>query len=255
MCTCTIIAHIIAVALANAGVNRGRTPIRGRNWRISGAPFVDGGAGFAHVFVTASFACGGTESLDITAGETKSPTKNMPRVVRVIFWRILLFYILSILMISLNAIKSLYDDLAVSIVFGEVGSNVAASFMNTVILTSVLSAGNYAYAGTCILYPLSTSSPRLAPRSFSHTTSYNVPLRVLLGTASISALCFASSSVGSWMLLGWLQNIVKVMNQNMYWPLLTTQIAWLCISIASWRFRKAWIAQGRPLSEMKYRAG
>ncbi|EJC99889.1 uncharacterized protein FOMMEDRAFT_142721 [Fomitiporia mediterranea MF3/22] len=249
----TIIVFIITGALVNAGVNREHTPIRGRNWRIPGAPFVDGGAGFARVFVTASFAYGGTESLAITAGETKNPTKSMPRVVRVVFWRILLFYVLSILMIGLN-VPYTYPNLSnrstttspFTIVFREAGSNVAASFMNTVILSSVLSAGNHAlYAGTRILYSLSTSSPRLAPGFFSHTTSNGVPLRALLGTASISALCFASSFVGSGVLWGWLQNIVGVSNQ----------IAWLSIGIASWRFRQAWIAQGRPLSEMKYRAG
>lgn len=32
------------------------------------------------------------------------------------------------------------------------------------------------------------------------------------------------------------------------------QIAWLSIGLASMRFRQAWIAQGRPLSELKFRA-
>jgi hypothetical protein len=30
---------------------------------------------------------GGTESLGITAGETENPAKNMPRVVKFVFWR------------------------------------------------------------------------------------------------------------------------------------------------------------------------
>jgi amino acid permease len=30
---------------------------------------------------------GGTESLGITAGETKNPSKNMPRIVKLVFWR------------------------------------------------------------------------------------------------------------------------------------------------------------------------
>ncbi|KAL5536239.1 ALP1_1 [Sanghuangporus sanghuang] len=248
----TVVLFIIVGALVNAGVNRQHTPIGTRYWHIPGAPFVDGIAGFARVFVTASFAYGGTESLAITAGETKNPTKNMPRIVRVVFWRILLFYIFSILMIGLNVPYD-YPNLSnrstttspFTIVFREAGSNVAASFMNTVILTSVLSAGNHAlYAGTRILYSLSTSSPALAPRFFSQTTSRGVPLRALLGTASISALCFSSSFIGSGELWGWLQNIVGVSNQ----------IAWLSIGIASWRFRKAWTAQGRSLSEMKFRA-
>ena len=32
------------------------------------------------------------------------------------------------------------------------------------------------------------------------------------------------------------------------------QIAWVSIGLASWRFRKAWVRQGRSLSELKYRA-
>lgn len=45
---------------------------------------------------------GGTESIAITAGETKNPTKNMPRVVKNVFWRIMIFYIISVLLIGLN---------------------------------------------------------------------------------------------------------------------------------------------------------
>jgi len=32
------------------------------------------------------------------------------------------------------------------------------------------------------------------------------------------------------------------------------QIAWVSIGLASWRFRKAWVKQGRPLDELKFRA-
>jgi len=63
-------------------------------------------------------------------------------------------------------------------------------------------------------------------------------------TSSISALCFCSSFIGSGELWGWLQNIVGVSNQ----------IAWLSIALSSWRFRKAWIRQGRSLEELKFRA-
>lgn len=91
----------------------------------------------------------------------------------------------------------------------------AASFMNTVILTSVLSAGNHAlFAGTRVLYSLSVAQPRrYAPGIFSRTTLTGVPIYALLATSSISILCFASSYVGSGQLWGWLQNIVGVSNQ------------------------------------------
>ena len=87
--------------------------------------------------------------------------------------------------------------------------------MNTVILTSVLSAGNHAlFAGTRVLYGLSVVDPNPhAPRIFSRTTRAGVPLYALLATSSISVLCFASSYIGSGQLWGWLQNIVGVSNQ------------------------------------------
>lgn len=136
---------------------------------------------------------------------------------------------------------------------------VAASFMNTVILTSVFSAGNHAlFAGTRVLYGLSVVSPRRqAPAIFSKTTPAGIPIFALLATSSVSILCFASSFVGSGQLWGWLQNIVGVSNQVS--PTLPNcaqphclQIAWLSIGLTSYRFRKAWVAQGRSVNELKF---
>lgn len=91
----------------------------------------------------------------------------------------------------------------------------AASFMNTVILTSVLSAGNHAlFAGTRVLYGLAVTQPsRQAPKVFAHTTADGVPLPALLATSSVSVLCFGTSFIGSGVLWGWLQNLVGVSNQ------------------------------------------
>ena len=138
--------------------------------------------------------------------------------------------------------------------------------MNTVILTSVLSAGNHAlFAGTRVLYGLAVTSPPQAPSIFGRTTRSGVPLLALFATSSISVLCFGSSFIGNGELWGWLQNIVGVSNQvriyamydadggELIWMRML-QIAWLSIGLASWRFRSAWVRQGRPLSEMKFRA-
>ncbi|KAN0090996.1 Amino acid permease/ SLC12A domain containing protein [Tylopilus felleus] len=247
----TIVIFIILGILVNVGVNTQHTFIGTHNWSIPGAPFVNGFPGFAKVFVTASFAFGGTESLGITAGETRNPSRNMPKVVEFVFWRILLFYVLSILLIGLNVPWD-YPNLSnkstttspFTIVFKMAGSTVAASFMNTVILTSVFSAGNHAlFAGTRVLYGLSVVSPRRqAPAIFSKTTPAGVPVYALMATSSISILCFASSFIGTGQLWSWLQNIVGVSNQ----------IAWLSIGLASWRFRRAWIAQNRSVDELKF---
>jgi AAT family amino acid transporter len=183
----------------------------------------------------------------------------MPRVVKAVFWRILGFYIISIFLLGLDVPWD-YPGLSskttatspFTLVFRAVGSGAAASFMNAVILTSVLSAGNHAlFAGTRVLYGLATPHPtahglaRQAPAIFARTTRHGVPIFALAATASISLLCIGSVYVGAGELWNWLQNIVGVSNQ----------IAWLSIGLASWRFRKAWTAQGRPLAEMKFRAG
>jgi len=84
--------------------------------------------------------------------------------------------------------------------------------MNTVILSSVISAGNHAlFAGTRILYGLAQVSQ--APPLFARTTREGVPLPAMLLTSSVSALCFGSSYIGSGQLWAWLQNLVGVSNQ------------------------------------------
>jgi amino acid transporter, AAT family len=154
---------------------------------------------------------GGTESIAITAGETKDPARNMPRVVKNVFWRILLFYVLSVLVIGLNVAYT-YPGLSskntrtspFTIVFQMAGSKGAGSFINAVIMTSVLSAGNHAlFAGTRLLYSLAVD--RHAPAFLGKLNKNKVPWVATLATAMISGLCFASSFIGAGQLWTWLQ--------------------------------------------------
>ncbi|KAL9057266.1 MAG: hypothetical protein Q9162_002470 [Coniocarpon cinnabarinum] len=250
------LAFIVGVNLVSVrsygemGANTNHAYIGGHNWHIPDAPFVDGIGGFASVFVSAAFAYGGTESIGITAGETRDPARVIPKTVRNVFFRILLFYVLSILIIGLN-VPYTYPDLdsgeaitsPFTIVFQQAGSNVAGSFTNAVILTSVLSAANHAlYAGTRLLYSL--AAVKQAPAVFASVSPYTyVPWVALLSTASISGLCFGSSYIGAGQLWTWLQNLVGVSNQ----------LAWISIGIASIRFRWALKAQGK-LDRLSYRS-
>jgi amino acid transporter, AAT family len=131
--------------------------------------------------------------------------------------------------------------------------------MNTVILSTVLSAGNHAlFAGTRLLYSLAKSSQ--APKIFAHTSRNGVPWPALLATSSGSALCFATSRIGKGELWFWLQNLVGVSNQVILFCTCivhmliqgTSQIAWLSIGLASWRFRKAWLAQEKTFDTLLY---
>ena len=206
-----IIVFIILGIVVNCGGNRDHHYIGGENWHIPGAPFVGGIGGFASVFVTASFAYGGTESIAITAGETKNPTKNMPRVVKNVFWRILLFYILGVLLIGLNVPYN-YPGLSnkdtttspFTIVFEMTGAHAAGHVINAVIMTSVLSAGNHAlFAGVRLLYTLAMEHH--APRVFAKLNRNKVPWVAVLATGFVSGLCFGSSFIGAGQLWTWLQ--------------------------------------------------
>ncbi|RDA89499.1 hypothetical protein CP533_6809 [Ophiocordyceps camponoti-saundersi (nom. inval.)] len=236
-----IMAFIVVGIVVNAGGNLDGRYIGGENWRLPGGPFVGGIGGFASVFVTASFAYGGTESIAITAGETKNPTKTMPRVVKNVFWRILFFYILSVLLIGLD-VPYTYPNLSskntstspFTIVFQMTGARAAGSVINAVILTSVLSAGNHAlFAAGRLLYTLAIEGH--APLVLARLGKNQVPWVAVLTSALIAGLCFASSFIGAGQLWTWLQNLVGVSNQ----------LSWIAIGIASIRFRRGLEHQGK----------
>ncbi|GAA5845003.1 hypothetical protein JCM9279_005401, partial [Rhodotorula babjevae] len=131
-----VIFFFLGIAV-NAGGNVDGEYIGARNWTTGEAPFVNGFAGFASLFVNAAFAYGGTESIGITAGETKNPARNMPKVVRNVFWRILIFYISTVVIIGFN-IPYMTEGLSTkstatspfTLVFQMAGAKAGGSFMN-----------------------------------------------------------------------------------------------------------------------------
>jgi AAT family amino acid transporter len=114
------------------------------------------------------------------------------------------------------------------------GAKAAGSFINAVILTSVISAGNHAlFAGTRLLYSLAVDGH--APKFFGKLNRNKVPWVAVLATSAISGLCFGASFIGAGQLWTWLQNLVGVSNQ----------LAWIAIALTSIRFRRAMDLQGK----------
>jgi lysine-specific permease len=52
------------------------------------------------VFLVAGFSFQGTEGVGLAAAETADPGKNVPKAIKTVFWRILLFYIGSIFVVG-----------------------------------------------------------------------------------------------------------------------------------------------------------
>src|SRR5699024_4762332 len=126
-------------------------------------------------------------------GESENTERAVPKAIKLVFWRILLFYILAIFVFGMlipydsPSLMGIGDDIVTSpftLVFQIAGLSFASSFMNAVILSSVLSAGNSGmYASTRMLY--SMSKDKLAYPIFGKTNKSGVPYVSLIATAII----------------------------------------------------------------------
>ncbi|MDI5453426.1 amino acid permease, partial [Salmonella enterica subsp. enterica serovar Cerro] len=93
----TVIIFIIVGVAMIIGIFKGVEPVGWSNWTTGDAPFAGGFAAMIGVAMIVGFSFQGTELIGIAAGESENPEKNIPRAVRQVFWRILLFYVFAIL--------------------------------------------------------------------------------------------------------------------------------------------------------------
>ena len=97
-------ALTIAYSLLGIVINIGGTPtdgyIGGKYWQDPG-PFHNGFKGLCAVFVTAAFTFAGTELVGLASAETANPRKSLPSAIKQVFWRITVFYIVSLAIVGL----------------------------------------------------------------------------------------------------------------------------------------------------------
>ncbi|MGI1795434.1 amino acid permease [Acinetobacter variabilis] len=224
------------------------------NWSVGEAPFVGGFQALIGVAMIAGFSFQGTEMVGVAAGESKDPQKTIPVAIKQIFWRILLFYIVCIFIIGtlvayndprlLQAAAT--EDIALSpftLLYEKAGFAFAASMMNAVILTAILSAGNSGmYSSTRMLFDMARKGS--APKLFAHLDPRGVPMNALYATTAIAALCFLTTFFGEQEVFNWLLNMSGMCGF----------IVWLGIAISHYRFRKGYLAQGYQLEGLAYRA-
>ncbi|MEK3733439.1 amino acid permease [Paenibacillus sp. FSL M8-0334] len=248
----TVIVFLIVGVLMIFGILGGEA-VGFSNFDLGGGPVHGGFFALIGVFMAAGFSFQGTELIGVAAGESENPRKHVPQAIRQVFWRILIFYILAIFVIGLlipythpSLLQSSIDSISVSpftLVFERAGLAFAASVMNAVILTSVLSAGNSGmYASTRVLYAMAKQG--LAPKWLSRLNRRGVPVAALIVTASVGMLAFLASFFGDGVVYIWLLNASGMCGF----------INWLAIAVSHYRFRKAFQAQGRDLRELPFRA-
>ncbi|KAB2493986.1 amino acid permease [Priestia endophytica] len=246
----TIVIFIIVGILMIFGIMSGSAG-GFENFTKGEAPFKGGFLSILSVFMIVGFSFTGTELVGITAGESENPEKNIPRAIKQIFWRILLFYILAIIVIGFlinyndpRLLNSDIENVAMSpftLVFQNAGIAVAASVMNAVILTSVLSAGNSAmYGASRVLWVLAEEGK--APAFLKKLNTGGIPVNAIYISTVIGMAAFLTSLFGEGAVYTWLLNAAG----------LSGFLSWLGISITHYRFRKAYIAQGRDLNKLPY---
>ncbi|ORZ28265.1 amino acid permease/ SLC12A domain-containing protein [Lobosporangium transversale] len=216
------------------------------------SPFHGGFAGLFSIFLNAGFSFQGAELVGIAAGETKNPRKNVPRAIRQVFWRIIMFYVLTMVIIGMaipytdNALANSNGDIKSSPftrVFVRAGINVGEHIMNAVILIAILSAGNSGlYASSRALHTLSKEGS--APKFMSYVNRHGVPVYCVLATMLVGCLAFIVSldEIGKGQAYEWLLSLSST----------TGFISWLGIAFSHLRFRMAYKAQGRSLKDLPF---
>lgn len=249
----TVIIFLIVGVLTIVGILGGEA-IGFSNFTTGDAPFKGGFFAILGTFLIAGFSFQGTEMVGIAAGESATPEKSVPKAIKQVFWRILLFYIFAIFIIGMiipytnpNLLSADATDVAISpftLVFEKAGLVFAASVMNAVILTSVLSAGNSGlYASTRMLWAMARD--KKAPRFLGKVNRRGIPMAALIVTTIVGAMTFITTlTENGTVIYTWLLSASG----------LTGFIAWVGIAISHYRFRKAFIKQGHNLNELKYKA-
>lgn len=227
--------------------------IGAKYWYNPGA-FKNGFKGLCSVFVTAAFAFGGTELVGLAAAESENPKKDLPSATKQVFWRITLFYIVSLLLVGLlvpfndpqllNASSS--ADAAASpfvICIKNAGIKGLPSVMNVVILISVLSVGNSSiYACSRTLCALAAQGQ--APKIFNYIDNSGRPLAGIIVTSLVGLLCFLAGSDKRTIVFNWMLSISGV----------SSLFTWGSICLCHIRFRRAMDIQNRSINELSFQA-
>jgi len=223
----------------------------GKTWQNPGAftTFV----GFCGVFVTAAFSFSGTELVGLAAAESENPTRSLPSAIKQVFWRITLFYILSLTFVGLliphddeRLLGSGYIDVTASpfvIVAERAGIIGFAHFTNVVIMFSVVSIGlSGVYGGSRTLTALAEQG--YAPKFFTYVDRAGRPLWSTLAIIAWSPLAYMTLSTGGTVAFDWLQSLSG----------LAALFTWGSICFAHIRFRNAWAYHGHTLDELPFKA-
>ncbi|CCC06446.1 unnamed protein product [Sordaria macrospora k-hell] len=267
-----VIGFIILAAVINIGgfpddAHGGSTGyIGGRYWTNPGA-FHNGFKGLCSVFVSAAFAFTGTELVGLAAAETANPRKSLPTAIKQVFWRITVFYVVSLTLIGLivpynhpyllgntpsdgspDRKKESYSVSDAShspfvIAIESAYIDILPGIMNAVILVAVLSVGNSAVFGSSRTLA-ALADQRQAPQILAYVDRKGRPLFAILFAALVGLIGYLADLKFQADVLNWLLAVSG----------LSSIFTWGSICLCHIRFRRAWARRGRSLSQLSFTA-
>ncbi|EXJ91964.1 hypothetical protein A1O3_00514 [Capronia epimyces CBS 606.96] len=233
-----------------------------RYWRDPGAfaEYIDDGAtgrflAFWSTMVTATFAYLGTELVGVTVGEAQNPRKTIPRAIKLTFYRILIFYCLSVLLLGMlvpyNSKELAFATKASSsasaspfvVAIQLAGIQALPGILNGCFLLFVFSASNSdLYIASRTIYGLACEGK--APKIFRRTDSRGVPVYALGISAAFALLAFMNVSDDSKTVFGYFVNLVTIFGI----------LTWISILVSHIYFVRARRAQNVPDTALAYKA-
>ena len=154
-----------------------------------GGFFPNGLEGMLMSLAPVLFSFGGIELIGITAGEAENPDKTIPRAINQVIYRILIFYVgTMIVLMSLWPWNEVGKDASPFVqIFSNAGFSAAANILNFVVLTAAVSVYNSAiYSNSRMLFGLAKSGN--APKFFEKLSRRGVPVNGILISSAITLL-------------------------------------------------------------------
>ena len=159
------------------------------NLWMHGGFFPNGVTGMIMSLAPVLFSFGGIELIGITAGEAENPDKTIPRAINQVIYRILIFYVgTMIVLMTLWPWNEVGKDASPFVqIFQNAGFKSTANILNFVVLTAAISVYNSAiYSNSRMLYGLAKSGN--APKFFERLSSRGVPVNGILVSSGITLL-------------------------------------------------------------------
>ena len=234
----TIVAFIVVGALLLFGVGNSH-PAGIGNFKSYDGFFPKGWSGVWLAIPFVIFSYIGTEIVAVTAGEAKDPDKAIPKALRTMVGRLIIFYVgaVSILLALLpwNQIGAKGSPFVH--VFETIHIPGAEHLMNFVVLTATLSSLNTnLYLTTRMMFSLSRGG--YAPAPIGTLSKSGVPLRALL----VSTGGLAVAALLTWRFQG-RDAFAFMIGVALFGAL----FVWLMIFVTHLFFRPAWLKSGRAL--------